>query len=309
MLFDRYGRPLSTLRIVVNNECNYKCIYCHKEGMYKNKDGRTLSLEELKVITKIASKLGINRFKISGGEPLLHNDIVDIVKWLNELKPNDISMTTNGFHLATFAIQLAEAGLQRVNIGLPSLNRNKFRYVTGVDALDVVIKGINIAKDVFLKPMTINVVVLKNINEHEYLDFIEFASKFNARLRFIELEPIGEGKKDFNNLYTPLDKIVEFLEGVSVKMYIREVNLRPVYVLDNGVEVEIVRWYRNHKFCLYCDRIRLYSDKTLKPCVGLNNYIDLRKCLEPKIDEDCIESMIIYANTIRKPFWNTIDLA
>ncbi|MEM1864624.1 MAG: GTP 3',8-cyclase MoaA [Ignisphaera sp.] len=309
MLFDRYGRPLSTLRIVVNNECNYKCIYCHKEGMYKNKDGRTLSLEELKVITKIASKLGINRFKISGGEPLLHNDIVDIVKWLNELKPNDISMTTNGFHLATFAIQLAEAGLQRVNIGLPSLNRNKFRYVTGVDALDVVIKGINIAKDVFLKPMTINVVVLKNINEHEYLDFIEFASKFNARLRFIELEPIGEGKKDFNNLYTPLDKIVEFLEGVSVKMYIREVNLRPVYVLDNGVEAEIVRWYRNHKFCLYCDRIRLYSDKTLKPCVGLNNYIDLRKCLEPKIDEDCIESMIIYANTIRKPFWNTIDLA
>ncbi|MEM1682682.1 MAG: GTP 3',8-cyclase MoaA [Ignisphaera sp.] len=309
MLFDRYGRPLSTLRIVVNNECNYKCIYCHKEGMYKNKDGRILSLEELKVITKIASKLGINRFKISGGEPLLHNDIVDIVKWLNELKPNDISMTTNGFHLATFAIQLAEAGLQRVNIGLPSLNRNKFRYVTGVDALDVVIKGINIAKDVFLKPMTINVVVLKNINEHEYLDFIEFASKFNARLRFIELEPIGEGKKDFNNLYTPLDKIVEFLEGVSVKMYIREVNLRPVYVLDNGVEVEIVRWYRNHKFCLYCDRIRLYSDKTLKPCVGLNNYIDLRKCLEPKIDEDCIESMIIYANTIRKPFWNTIDLA
>uniref|UniRef100_A0A7C4D0I4 GTP 3',8-cyclase MoaA n=1 Tax=Ignisphaera aggregans TaxID=334771 RepID=A0A7C4D0I4_9CREN len=309
MLFDRYGRPLSTLRIVVNNECNYKCIYCHKEGMYKNKDGRTLSLEELKVITKIASKLGINRFKISGGEPLLHNDIVDIVKWLNELKPNDISMTTNGFHLATFAIQLAEAGLQRVNIGLPSLNRNKFRYVTGVDALDVVIKGINIAKDVFLKPMTINVVVLKNINEHEYLDFIEFASKFNARLRFIELEPIGEGKKDFNNLYTPLDKIVEFLEGVSIKMYIREVNLRPVYVLDNGVEVEIVRWYRNHKFCLYCDRIRLYSDKTLKPCVGLNNYIDLRKCLEPKIDEDCIESMIIYANTIRKPFWNTIDLA
>lgn len=309
MLFDRYGRPLSTLRIVVNNECNYKCIYCHKEGMYKNKDERTLSLEELKVITKIASKLGINRFKISGGEPLLHNDIVDIVKWLNELKPNDISMTTNGFHLATFAIQLAEAGLQRVNIGLPSLNRNKFRYVTGVDALDVVIKGINIAKDVFLKPMTINVVVLKNINEHEYLDFIEFASKFNARLRFIELEPIGEGKKDFNNLYTPLDKIVEFLEGVSVKMYIREVNLRPVYVLDNGVEAEIVRWYRNHKFCLYCDRIRLYSDKTLKPCVGLNNYIDLRKCLEPKIDEDCIESMIIYANTIRKPFWNTIDLA
>ncbi|MEM1541468.1 MAG: GTP 3',8-cyclase MoaA [Ignisphaera sp.] len=305
MLFDRYGRPLRTLRIVINNECNYRCIYCHKEGMYRNKDERALSLEELKAITKIASKLGIDRFKITGGEPLLHDDIVDIVKWLTELKPSDISMTTNGFHLATFATRLAEAGLQRVNIGLPSLNRNKFRYVTGIDALNIVIKGIDIAKDAFPKPMTINVVVLKNINEHEYLDFIGFASRFNARLRFIELEPIGEGKKDFNELYTSLDKIVEFLEGISIKKYIRDVNLRPVYVLDNGIEVEIVRWYRNHKFCLYCDRIRLYSNRTLKPCVGLNDYIDLRRCLEPKIDEECIEMMMIYINNVRKPFWST----
>lgn len=302
MLSDKYGRPLKTLRMIVNNECNYRCIYCHREGI--NRDRKEfLTLKEIEIVAKVARRIGIDRFKITGGEPLLRNDIVDIVRILAELKPNDISMTTNGFYITSLAEHLVEAGLQRINVALPSLNREKYKYITSVDAFPIVIKGIELLHNLSIKPITLNIVFLKNLNEYEYQNFIDFASKIEARLRFIELEPISISEKNFNSLYASLDNLVKILEEISIKKYVREINLRPVYVLSNGIEVEIVRWYKNHKFCLYCDRIRLYNDRIIKPCIALKDYVDLQHCLKPMIDEKCIEETLIYANTLRKPFW------
>lgn len=306
MVVDGYGRMLRALRIVVNKDCNLGCIYCHREGLVNETQNTELTYNEIGIIAKIAISLGVEKFKLTGGEPLLRKDIVELVKALAEAKPKDLSMTTNGTLLSLYIYQLIEVGLRRININLPSLNKNKYRYITGKDLLDNVLNGINIAYDMGLRPITINVVVLKDITSNEYKNFIDLASSIEGRLRLIELEPLGLAKKTFEHLYEPIDGIVEYLEENCIKRYVREENHRPVYVLDNGVEVEIVRWNKNREFCMYCDRIRLMYNGLIKPCIAKDELINLVNCLRPIVDEECIKNVILNANKIRKPFWSTI---
>lgn len=303
MLTDNYNRVLKTLRIVVNNECNLSCIYCHREGVDSSGKGNILTPKEIAFIARVASRLGIENFKLTGGEPLLRRDIVDIVKELTDIKPKDLSMTTNGSLLTLYSQSLSEAGLRRINVGLPSLNRDRYKHITGMDLLEQVIKGIKMAYNVGLNPITINVVVLKGVTENEYKDFIDFVSKIEGRLRFIELESIGMARRNFKSLYDPMDNILRYLEEIHVKKYVRYENHRPVYVLSNGIEVEIVKWYKNKSFCMYCDRIRLVYDGSIKPCIATDTSIDITKCLKPTVDEKCIEETIMSVNSIRKPFW------
>ncbi|MEL9940609.1 MAG: GTP 3',8-cyclase MoaA [Ignisphaera sp.] len=300
LLVDKWGRELRNLRISVTSSCNYHCIYCHREGLVN--DGRGLSPEEYKAIAYVATSLGIREYKITGGEPLVRRDIVEIVKAISDHKPSDLSMTTNGYWLEVYAEKLAEAGLRRVNVSVPSLNRERYRYVTGLDALDKVLKGLETALEAGLKPVTINVVVLNSINDDEYKDFIEFASSHGYRLRFIELEPISVPSTVFKKLYKPLDSIIKYLEGVATRKYFRDLHHRPVYILDTGIEVEIVKWLHNTYFCMYCNRIRLTANGVLLPCIMSARGIDLKPFLRPNIDLDGIRKAFIAVNELRRPF-------
>ncbi|MEM0248300.1 MAG: GTP 3',8-cyclase MoaA [Ignisphaera sp.] len=300
LLVDKWGRELRNLRISVTSSCNYHCIYCHREGLVN--DGYGLLAEEYKAIAYVATSLGIREFKITGGEPLIRKDILEIVKAISDHKPNDLSMTTNGYWLELYAEKLAEAGLKRVNVSVPSLNRERYKYVTGLDALDKVLRGLKTALDAGLNPVTINVVVLNGVNDNEYKDFIELASSHGYRLRFIELEPISVPNTVFKKLYKPLNNITKYLEEVAVRKYFRDLHHRPVYILDVGTEVEVVKWLHNAEFCMHCNRIRLTANGILLPCIMSTKGIDLKPFLKPYIDLDGIRKAFIAVNELRHPF-------
>ncbi|MEM3723702.1 MAG: GTP 3',8-cyclase MoaA [Candidatus Hadarchaeales archaeon] len=182
---DRFGREVLGLRISVTERCNLRCFYCHKEGCQPTED--EISAEEIGMIAAVATSLGIKKFKLTGGEPLLRNDLAEIIRKISQHKVDDLALTTNGVMLAQMADELAESGLMRVNISLDTLDREKFKRITGADALEDVLRGIKAAAEAGLKPVKINMVLLAGINENEVEKMISFAAEHDAVLQLIEL--------------------------------------------------------------------------------------------------------------------------
>ncbi len=305
MLVDRFGRPLKNLRIVVTTRCNYRCVYCHGEGVELGRE-EVLNPRNIFLISLAARSLGISSVKITGGEPLVRSDVDRIIKSIVDAGIGDVSMTTNGFFLAERAGDLAEAGLKRVCVSIPSLDEERYRFVTKVDGLDRVLKGLEEAYRYGLRPITINVVVLKFFELTDLERFIDLASRYEARLRLIELEPLGLGAESFSRMHRDISDLIQFLERGCSKKYVRELNFRPVYVMSNGVEVEIVSWFGNTKFCAGCDRIRLTPWLSLRPCIARSDEVVLKECFERYEDEksvvECIRRKFVEANELRRPF-------
>ena len=182
---DKYERPIVSLRITLTNRCNVNCLYCHHDGMVKSRDEMTA--DELYTICKIAKKLGVKKIRLSGGEPLLKKDIVEIVEKIASLDFKDISMTTNGILLEKYAQDLKDAGLDRVNVSLDTLDRKTFEFITKKDYLEDAKRGIIKAVEVGLYPVKINMVIMKDINQNEIDDMFEFCKEHDIVLQLIEL--------------------------------------------------------------------------------------------------------------------------
>lgn len=307
MLRDLWGRPLTTIRINVTSKCNFSCIFCHREGERGPWNKEELSIEDFAVIAKAAYNLDIRKIKLTGGEPLVRKDIVDIIKTIKKYgKPKDLSMTTNGSFLEEYATSLKRAGLQRVNVSLHSLNPEMYRYITQRNLLNKVIRGILRAKDIGLA-VKINTVVIKGFNKHELERLIEFAKKYEVDLQLIELQPVGLGKKIFDKYFQSLDVIKGILSEMSSKRTIRvEQHFRDIFIIKN-IRVELVRAYKNHLFCLGCNRVRITSNGLILPCIMRNTGISLLDILHSdkpfneKVKE--VQSRIILANMLRRPFY------
>ena len=182
---DKFERPILSLRITITNRCNENCIYCHHDGIVSSKEEMTP--DELYTISKIAKKIGVKRMRLSGGDPLVRKDIVEIVEKIASLDFKDISLTTNGVLLEKYAQGLKDAGLDRVNVSLDTLNRDTYKYVTNMDYLNQAKAGILKAIEVGLYPVKINMVIMKDINEHEIKDMFEFCKEHGIILQLIEL--------------------------------------------------------------------------------------------------------------------------
>ena len=267
-LHDSTGRPVSNLRIAINSGCNLNCVYCHREGEVHPEEA--LSLEDIKEILRIADKLGIKTVKLTGGEPLLREDIVEIISSVPE--GIETSMTTNGTLLGPLAHDLKRAGLSRVNISLDSLNPEKYRQITGTDKLSDVLEGIEAAKDAGLTPIKINMVLLKDINEDEIEDFINLVSGDRQLiLQVIELMDLGTCP-----LHADLSELEDRIAAQSRKVITRRMHHRKKYCYD-GAEIEFVRPFHNSNFCKFCNRLRVTSDGKLKPCLLRDdNLVDIR---------------------------------
>lgn len=268
-LIDVYGRSIKSLRVSLTNRCNLRCIYCHHEG--ETRDVRAEAAPETFVnIVRAATAFGVNKVKFSGGEPLLRDDLEDILKILPDLK--DVSMTTNGTFLASRAEGLAESGLDRVNISLPSLSPERYRYVTGGE-VDRVLEGINAAVAYGLTPVKLNMVLLRGINDGEIGSMMDFVRRFdgNAILQLIELMDLQRSQQ----YKVDIDDVETFLESHATDIKERSMHRRKKYFLD-GVEVELVRPIDNSRFCAHCTRLRVTSDGKLKPCLLRNdNLVDV----------------------------------
>jgi len=290
LMVDRYGRKVTGLRIALTPRCNLKCIYCHHEGEIDPQ--REIPAEMAINAARAAADLGVRSLKFTGGEPLLRQDLASLISQMpQEL---DISLTTNGIFLAEQAQDLAEAGLDRLNISLDSLKPGTYRAITGgrKGDLERVLAGIDAAKGAGLEPIKLNVVVLKK-NEPQIPDLIEFSRQKGMILQLIELLDLrGLG------ISGDIERIERGLQEWADRITMREMHRRKKYFID-GAEVEVVRPMDNTEFCAHCTRLRITSDGKIKPCLlRSNNLIDIGTC-----DREKIKELLQKANDLREPYF------
>jgi len=290
VLKDAFNRPVSNIRISLTKQCNLSCIYCHREGETAPKD--PISAAEIAEILRVAAHFEIRSVKFTGGEPLLRPDLLEIVRSVPA--GMESSLTTNGTLLAGIASDLRKAGMRRVNVSLDSLNPETYKKITGIDRLSDVLGGISAALDAGLTPIKINMVVLEGINDNEIDDFLAYVrGNRNLVLQIIEL-------MNFNNCdhHGDLNDLEGSLAARSKQIVTRRMHHRKKYCLD-GAEVEVVRPLHNTEFCAFCNRLRVTSDGTLKPCLlRSDNHIDIRG----KSGKE-LEDLFVKAVSLREPFY------
>jgi len=307
MICDRFGRPLTNFRISVTQECNLECFYCHKEGQYYAKT--QMEPMEIARITGIATDFGVRNVKITGGEPLLREDLSEIVYLIHQLSNvEEVSLVTNARLLTSKrALDLKKSGLARVNISLPSILPETYRRVTGGDLCDA-ISGVRAAIQAGLNPVKINMVVVHGVNEYEINPMISFSGNCGITLQLIELEPVNIDRESYNRYHYSLEAIERDLATRSTKVESRPfMQGRRIYTLE-GARVEIVKPVENTSFCMQCTRIRLTSDGKLKPCLMRNdNLVDILTPLRKGESDDYLHAVFRRTLEAREPFHKVIQ--
>lgn len=276
-MLDKFNREINYARISITDACNLRCLYCMPNG-YIAKHYNFLTVEEIKNIVTALAHLGVKRIRVTGGEPLVRQDILDIIRTINEVYGiEDIGITTNGILLGDKIFDLFENGLKRVNISLDSLKEDRFKKLTGGD-LKRVLDGLNKALELGLV-VKVNMIPIKGINDDEIVDFIEMTKNMNIDVRFIELMPIGEATR-FTGVTK--DDIMKYLEGANiVKIENNGGGPSEVYRLDGHIGRVGFITTMSHSFCSRCNRVRITSDGKLKTCLHNPDEYDLR----PYIDD------------------------
>jgi len=304
MIYDNYGRPVLNLRISVTQKCNMRCPYCHREG--EDHPSTVMSAEEIVHIAKIALSLGISRVKLTGGEPLLRKDILDIVGDIAKLRGlRNLSMTTNGTFLEAMAKDLKMKGLNRVNISLPTLNPETYRSLMGGNLKDA-IEGVRAAVEAELHPVKLNMLILKNINEREVEKMTQFAEQTTTILQLIELEPLNLSDTYYERYHRDLNEIEQKLKEQALEVRTRgDMQNRRVYFLPR-IKVEVIHPIENTEFCARCTRIRVTSDGKLKPCLMRNdNLIDILTPLRNGANDEELTKLFLEAIKRREPYYKT----
>ncbi|WP_297495040.1 GTP 3',8-cyclase MoaA, partial [Thermococcus sp.] len=287
-------------------ECNFRCFFCHREGqrfLAKNE----MTPGEIERLVKIASRLGIRKVKLTGGEPTMRDDIIEIV---GRIKPYvvDLSMTTNGSKLKELAKPLAKAGLDRVNVSLHSLKPEVYKRITGVDMLETVLEGIGEAVK-YLSPVKLNMTVMKGLNDSEIWDMVNFAAKTGTILQLIELEAPREMAETgfFRKYFYPLKPVERELKKRAVEIRERRMHRRRKYFIptDYGMaEVEVVRAMHNTVFCANCTRLRVTSNGKFKTCLLRNDdLIDFLTAMRNGASDAELVDIFKKAVLKREPYW------
>ena len=304
-LTDNCGRPLLNLRISITQRCNNRCLFCHREGEVKraNASAEKMSVEEIVRISKIAVSLGIARIKLTGGEPLMRNDLPEIISGISAIPGlKDLSLTTNGLLLEGVAKELRKRGLKRVNISLPSINPETYRKLTSGN-LEQAEKGVQAAVEAGFCPVKLNMVILQDVNEGDVSDMIEYAKQTGTVLQLIELDPINVTSNYYQTHHRSLEEQEEMLREKAETIEKRPfMHNRLIYHLPN-VTVEVVHPIENSDFCMHCTRMRVTSDGKLKPCLMRNdNLTDILTPIQNGASDEQLKQLFAEANSLREPF-------
>ena len=270
-LRDRYGRVHDDLRISVTDRCNLRCVYCMpEEGMTFLPRAQLLSFEEIERVARVARDLGVSAIRLTGGEPLVRRDIVDLVARIKRLGFDDIALTTNGTRLAALAPALAAAGLNRVNISCDSLRAERFATLRRRGDLATVLGAMDVAEECGLTPLKVNVVLLRGRNDDEILDFAAFARETGRIVRFIEFMPLdAQGEWGPDQLVTGRE-VFERINAVWPLEEVREPGrvapaVRFRFADDRG-EIGLISTV-SEPFCGTCNRLRLTADGSIRNCL------------------------------------------
>ena len=296
-LLDRFERRIDYLRISVTDRCNLRCKYCIPECGISNKfHDELLSFEEIAKIVKMGVTLGIDKVRLTGGEPLVRKDIVDLVKILSEIEGlNDISMTTNGTLLKDKALELKKAGLKRLNISLDSLKEDKYRDITRGGELKDVKEAIELCLDAGFDPLKINVLLLAGINEDEIVDFLRLTKNLPLHVRFLEFMPTKG-----NEFWGTGENFVSYKDIMTISYGLGHVELVSThgngpaenFRIKNALGTFGFIAPMSKSFCSSCNRLRLTSDGFLKGCLHSELKINLKDSIRRGMDEKDLLGLI-----------------
>jgi cyclic pyranopterin phosphate synthase len=302
-LLDSFGRVHNNLRISVTDRCNLRCTYCMPEEVVFMDRAELLTFEEMARFVEVAAPLGIDKIRLTGGEPLMRRDLPRLVHLLKQIKGiRDIGLTTNGILLADQAQAFFDAGLRRINISLDTLDPDRFRQLARRDGLDKVLNGILAAKKAGFEPIKVNAVSIRGITETEVIPLARFARTHGLEMRFIEYMPIGADHWERNKVYFA-HEILEQLDReicplVPVENYDPRAPAMEFAYTDGGGRVGIIASI-SRPFCLSCNRVRLTADGKLRNCLFALDEVDVKHLLRQNAPPEKIAE-VIRANVLAK---------
>ncbi len=293
-MLDKLNRKIDYLRISVIDRCNLRCVYCMpEEGIESIPHEEILTYDEILRICETVSQLGIKKIKITGGEPLIRKDIVNLIRDIKNLeKIEQVTLTTNGILLYDMLDELCDAGIDAINISLDTLKKDNFKKITRRDGLEKVLMSIDKAYDLGIR-VKINCLAIRDFNIDEIAEIASFAKDREIDVRFIELMPIGFGKKytqiDNDEIFSILESRFGVFETVTEKRgngpakYYRNKDMKGCIGFISAI---------SHEFCESCNRIRLTSNGFLKLCLHYNKGIDLKALIRDGISDEDLKELI-----------------
>jgi cyclic pyranopterin phosphate synthase len=282
-LRDSYGRVHNNLRISVTDRCNLRCTYCMPEDVTFLDRQQLLSFEEITRFVEVVAPLGIDKIRLTGGEPLLRRDLPRLVAMLSRVPGiHDVGLTTNGLLLAQQAQALHDAGLRRINVSLDTLNPERFRQLTRRDGLDKVLEGILAAQKAGFEPVKLNAISIRGITEAEVVPLARFAREQRLQMRFIEYMPIGADQWERGKVYFAHEILAQLEAEVCPLVPAEEYDPRAPAMefcyTDGGGRVGIIASV-SRPFCMSCDRVRLTAEGKLRNCLFALDEIDIKPLL------------------------------
>lgn len=306
-LIDSFNRQIRYLRLSVTDRCNLRCTYCMAEDMTFLPKSKVLSLEEMALVARAFVELGVEKIRLTGGEPLVRNGVLELVKMLGEMDGlRELVMTTNGVLLDKFAQPLADAGVSRLNISIDSLREDRFKTLTRFGSLNDVLTGIQAAKSAGFSKIKLNAVVLKGINDDEILDLTQYSVDNGLDISFIEEMPLGE-ISSHQRQETQLESLTirELLEtrfalGNSDFSDPAAGPSRYLQIAESNTKVGFISPMSNN-FCGSCNRVRVTAEGQLLLCLGNEHSLDLREIVRAHPDEIEQLKLAIVGSMVRKP--------
>jgi cyclic pyranopterin phosphate synthase len=311
-LDDRFGRRVSYVRISITDRCDFRCLYCMSEEMEFLPRRQILTLEEIYLVARAFVELGVDKIRITGGEPLVRKGAVGLMAQISQLPGlNELVLTTNGSQLVQEAANIKAAGVKRINISLDSLKPDRFRQLTRVGDLDVVLAGIDAALEQGFERIKLNAVVLRNRNHDEVCDLVSYAIGKGIDISFIEEMPLGRvDAHDRAEAYCSSDEIRQRLEGMFELLSSNDSTGGPsryYRVADTGTRVGFISPH-SHNFCATCNRVRVTAEGRLLLCLGNEHSVDLKAVLRNEAGNiGDLKSAIVAAMAI-KPERHHFDL-
>lgn len=295
-LVDTFGRVHNNLRISVTDRCNLRCTYCMPEEVVFLDRKELLTFEEITSFVRVAATLGIDKVRLTGGEPLMRRDLHLLIRNLVEIPAiRDLGLTTNGVFLAPGAKELHQAGLRRLNISLDSLDRKRFQQIARRDSLHAVLEGIAEAQRVGFQNIKVNAVIIKGVNDQDVVPLAHWAREQNLEMRFIETMPIGAEPWNRDGVFLARD-LLELLENHVAPLqpadsYDPHSPAMDFQYADDHNRVGIIASV-SRPFCRSCNRLRLTAEGKLRNCLFALNEVDVKPFLRPELDPSLLEGAI-----------------
>lgn len=305
---DAYNRKINYLRVSVTDRCNLRCRYCmDEEGVKLLPKSEILTIEDFIFVINTLIENGIEKVRITGGEPLIKKGILTLLEGIDKTKLRELTLTTNGVLLEEYGEKLKKCGVKRLNISLDTLKKEKFEYITRRNFFDKVINGIRKAKELNFNPLKINVVAIRGFNDDEILDFIDFAIKYELQIRFIEFMPFGEfGKDKFISNNEIRDIITQKYNLIPKNKQNKTDGPAKIFKIDGfNAEVGFISPLTEH-FCSQCNRIRLISNGCIKTCLFSKELYSIKEEIKSRDKEKLLNK--IHEILKKKPKKHDIDI-